>query len=116
MVKVRLHGEPAEMAKLIELMCNDFPAIRVLSVLERYKDRGASVYERCYIDIVINPKPPEQAEQAEDFDDWLEKHPGAVVQGHSYDGQAESKQLSNGGNAEKINKNRSRGQPWQGSN
>ncbi len=116
MVKVRLHGEPAEMAKLIELMCNDFPAIRVLSVSERYKDRGASVYERCYIDIVINPKPPEQAEQAEDFDDWLEKHPGAVVQGHSYDGQAESKQLSNGGNAEKINKNRSRGQPWQGSN
>ncbi len=58
MVKVRLHGEPAEMAKLIELMCNDFPAIRVLSVSERYKDRGASVYERCYIDIAINEQVP----------------------------------------------------------
>lgn len=54
MVKIRLHGEPEEMDKLIELMCNEFSAIRVLSVSERYKDRGASVYERCYIDIAIN--------------------------------------------------------------
>ncbi len=52
-----------------------------------------------------------KAEQAEDFDDWLEKHPDAVVQGHSYDGQAESKQLSNGGNAEKINNNKGGARP-----
>lgn len=57
MVKIRLHDEPAEMEKLIELMCNDFPAIRVLSVSGRYKDRGASVYERCYVDIAINEQP-----------------------------------------------------------
>lgn len=57
MVKVRLHGESAEMEKLIELMCNDFPAVRVLSVSERYKDRGASVYERYYVDIAINEQP-----------------------------------------------------------
>ena len=57
MVKIRLHGEPAEMEKLIELMCNDFPAIRVLSVSGRYKYRGASVYERCYVDIAINEQP-----------------------------------------------------------
>lgn len=41
-VKIRLHGEPAEMEKLIELMCNDFPAVRVLSVSKRYRDYGAS--------------------------------------------------------------------------
>lgn len=65
MVKVRLWGEPAEIEKLIEVICNELPAVRVLSVSERYKDRGASVYERCYLDVIINeqaaPPPTEPA-------------------------------------------------------
>ena len=67
MVKIRLHGEPAEMEKLIELMCNDFPAVRVLSVSKRYRDYGASVYERCYVDIALNeqPTPPAEPQTAE---------------------------------------------------
>lgn len=54
MVKVRLWGENSEIEKLIELICNELPAVRVLSVSGHYKDRGASVYERCYLDVVIN--------------------------------------------------------------
>lgn len=60
MVKVRLWGEPAEIEKLIEHICNDLPGVRVLSVSEHYKDRGASVYERCYLDVALN----EQATEA----------------------------------------------------
>lgn len=54
MVKIRLWGENGEIEKLIELICNELPAVRVLSVSGHYKDRGASVYERCYLDVVIN--------------------------------------------------------------
>ena len=54
MVKVRLHGEPAEIEKLIELICNGLPAVRVLSISGNYKDRGTSVYQRVYIDVAIN--------------------------------------------------------------
>lgn len=54
MVKVRLHGEPAEIEKLIELICNGLPAVRVLSISGNYKDRGTSVYQRVYIDVEIN--------------------------------------------------------------
>lgn len=39
--------------------------VRVLSISGHYKDRGASVYERCYLDVVINeqatPPPPPSA-------------------------------------------------------
>ena len=54
MVKVRLWGENAEIEKLVECICNDLPGVRVLSVSGHYKDRGASVYERCYLDVVLN--------------------------------------------------------------
>lgn len=57
MVKVRLHGEPAEIEKLIELICNGLPAVRGLtrcSGAVYYKDRGTSVYQRVYIDVAIN--------------------------------------------------------------
>lgn len=54
MIKIRLWGEPAEIEKLIEHICNDLPTVRVLSVSEHYKDRGASVYERCYLDVTLN--------------------------------------------------------------
>ena len=60
MVKLRLWGEPDEMEKLIELICNELPAIRVLSVSKPYKDRGASVYNRCYLDVAINKQSPPQ--------------------------------------------------------
>lgn len=54
MIKVRLWGEPAEIETLIECICNDLPGVRVLSVSKHYKDRGASVYERCYLDVTLN--------------------------------------------------------------
>lgn len=54
MVKVRLWGEPAELEELIEKICNEFPAVRVLSVSEPCNDRGASVYKRCYIEVALN--------------------------------------------------------------
>lgn len=82
MIKVRLWGESLEIEELVERLCNELPGVRVLSISGHYKDRGASVYERVYLDVVINPKPPEQAEQAE------------------------SRQISNGGNAVDKNKNK----------
>lgn len=81
MIKVRFWGEGSEIEELIERLCNELPGVRVLSISGHYKDRGASVYERVYLDVVINPKPPEQSEQAE------------------------SRQISNGGKAvDKIKK------------
>ncbi len=62
MVKVRLWGEPAEMEQLIELICNNLTSVRVLSISGKYKDRGASVYERCYLDVSINEKATEATE------------------------------------------------------
>ncbi len=53
MVKLRLHGESAEIEDMIEFLSNN-PRLRVLSVSGHYKDRGASVYERCYMDIELN--------------------------------------------------------------
>ncbi len=63
MVKVRLWGENAEIEKLVELICNELDGVRVLSISGNYKDRGASVYQRVYIDIAINEQttPPQTA-------------------------------------------------------
>lgn len=44
MVKVRLHGEPAEIEKLIELICNGLPAVRVLSIIKTAGRAFISVY------------------------------------------------------------------------
>lgn len=66
MVKVRLWGESGEIEKLIEIICNELPAVRVLSVSGHYKDRGASVYQRVYIDVAINEQatlPPSSESQ-----------------------------------------------------
>lgn len=57
MIKLRLHGESAEIEDMIEQICNNLPTVRVLSVSGHYKDRGASVYERCYMDIELNGNP-----------------------------------------------------------
>lgn len=65
MIKVRLWGEGAEIEKLIERICNDLPGIRVLSISEHYKDRGASVYERCYMDVVLNGQAAEPAKSVQ---------------------------------------------------
>lgn len=62
MVKVRLWGENAEIETLIERICNELPCVCVLSVSGHYKDRGASVYERCYLDVELNEQPPKAHE------------------------------------------------------
>lgn len=54
MLKIRLWGESAEIEEMIEELCNKTPRLRVLSVSGHYKDRGASVYERCYLDVELN--------------------------------------------------------------
>lgn len=54
MLKLRIWGENAEIERMIETVCNRTPNVRVLSVSKPYKDRGASVYERCYMDIEIH--------------------------------------------------------------
>lgn len=60
MVKLRLWGENAEIENLIKRIYNDLPGVRVLSISGHYKNRGASVYERCYLDVTLN----EQATEA----------------------------------------------------
>lgn len=54
MLKLRIWGESAEIERMIETVCNRTPNVRVLSVSKPYKDRGSSVYERCYMDIEIH--------------------------------------------------------------
>jgi hypothetical protein len=54
MLKLRIHGEAQEIEKFVTLLCNKSEDFRVLSVSEPYKDRGASVYVRYYIDIAMN--------------------------------------------------------------
>jgi len=54
MVRLRFHGEKAEIEEFVELICNNMPTVRVLQVSKPYKDRGASVYERCYMDVELN--------------------------------------------------------------
>lgn len=62
MLKIRLHGESHEIEAMVEHICNHMPNVRVLSVSGYYKDRGASVYERCYLDVVLNAVPPSEAQ------------------------------------------------------
>lgn len=54
MLKVRIWGESQEIEAMIERVCNDTPGMRVLSVSGHYKDRGASVYERVYLDVELH--------------------------------------------------------------
>ncbi len=53
MIKLRLHGESFEIEDMIERICN-MENVRVMSVSGHYKDRGASVYERCYLDVELH--------------------------------------------------------------
>lgn len=53
MIKLRLHGERAEIERLEEIICN-CGIFRACKISDHYKDRGASVYERVYMDIEVN--------------------------------------------------------------
>ena len=76
MIKIRLHGERREIAEAIEQITEVF---EILSKSGSYADRGTSKYERVYLDCKIKKKVPE------DFDEWFEKHPEAVIQGGGID-------------------------------
>ena len=52
MIKLRLHGEREELLQLEEVICN-CGSFRVLNISDFYRDRGASVYERVYMDIEL---------------------------------------------------------------
>ncbi len=54
MIKVRLWGELEEVNKLAELISGLTPRIRVLSCSRNYSDRGASVYNRVYIEVELH--------------------------------------------------------------
>ncbi len=59
MIRVRLHGTPDEVKKLVDFM-ESLPAVRVLQRSEAYADRGKSVYERVYMDVELNDKAGEK--------------------------------------------------------
>ena len=54
MVKVRLWGELEEVNKLAELISLLKPRVRILSCSKNYSDRGASVYNRVYMDVELH--------------------------------------------------------------
>ncbi len=53
MFKVRLWGELEEVNKLAELISRLSPRIRILNCSKDYADRGASVYNRVYLDVKL---------------------------------------------------------------
>lgn len=57
MVKVRLWGELEEVNKLAEIISGLSPRVRVLSISRNYSDRGASVYNRVYMDVKLHEPP-----------------------------------------------------------
>lgn len=54
MVKVRLHGETEDLNEFTEFLSKLSPWVRILSISRNYKDRGASVYNRVYIDVELH--------------------------------------------------------------
>ena len=54
MIKIRLHGEAAELNKFAEFLSKLSPYVRILSCSGNYKDRGVSVYNRVYMDVELN--------------------------------------------------------------
>ena len=53
MIKLRIQGEPAEVEKYIEHICNEDNALRVLQISKNYANRGASIYIRSYVDVEL---------------------------------------------------------------
>ena len=66
MIKIRLHGESAEITEALKIIEREF---KILSQSGEYSDRGKSAYKRVYLDCRLL-----------DFDVYMEKHPGAFVQ------------------------------------
>lgn len=54
MVKVRLWGELEEVNKFAEIISTLKPCVRILSCSKNYSDRGASVYNRVYMDVELH--------------------------------------------------------------
>lgn len=54
MIKIRLWGELEEVNKLAELISCLSPRVRILSCSRNYSDRGASVYNRVYMDVELH--------------------------------------------------------------
>lgn len=54
MVKVRLHGETEDLNEFTEFLSKLSPWVRILSISRNYKDRGASVYNRVYMDVELH--------------------------------------------------------------
>ncbi len=52
MIKLRIEGEPEEIEQVEEIICN-CGEFRVLNISKNYKNRGASIYERVYIDVEL---------------------------------------------------------------
>lgn len=53
MIKLRIQGEPLEVEKYIEHICNEDNALRVLQISKNYANRGASIYVRSYVDVEL---------------------------------------------------------------
>lgn len=71
MIKIRLHGEPSEIETAINVIKKNF---EILSTSGMYADRGASKYSRVYLECKMLS-----------LDDYLERNPGAFVQGGGLD-------------------------------
>lgn len=54
MMKLRLHGETEDLNEFTEFLSKLSPWVRILSISRNYKDRGASVYNRVYIDVELH--------------------------------------------------------------
>ena len=71
MIKIRLHGERAEINAAIETIRQNF---EILSKSDIYADRGESKYYRAYLDCrLLDP------------DEYLERNETAIVQGGGTD-------------------------------
>lgn len=62
MIKLRLWGEPSELAELTKHIESD-ERVSVLSVSDQYQDRGKSSYVRVYIDIKLKAATEKQSEK-----------------------------------------------------
>lgn len=54
MIKLRLHGETEDLNEFTEFLSKLSPWVRILSISRNYKDRGASVYNRVYMDVELH--------------------------------------------------------------
>lgn len=53
MTKVRLHGMPEEVKKLVDNIKSLSPLFKILYCSDEYADRGKSSYVRVYMDVEL---------------------------------------------------------------